>query len=115
MAGNMPTSRPQGLRTVNITELQNLTQSAGGPAFGDFYYRAMKASWPLFFTGAAAVFLILNSCFALLYALGENPIANARPGSLVDLFFFSVETLATLLTIPNRLVPKSSFIAHCAR
>jgi inward rectifier potassium channel len=96
MAGNMPTSRPQGLRTVNITELQNLTQSAGGPAFGDFYYRAMKASWPLFFTGAAAVFLILNSCFALLYALGENPIANARPGSLVDLFFFSVETLATV-------------------
>jgi inward rectifier potassium channel len=96
MADNMSTSRRQGLRTVNITELQNLAQDAGRPAFGDFYYRAMKASWPLFFTGAAAVFLILNSCFALLYAFGENPIANTRTGSLVDLFFFSVETLATV-------------------
>src|SRR5260370_21385446 len=92
MAGNVSTSRRS--RTVNITELQNLAQDAGGPAFGDFYYRAMKVSWPLFFTGSAAVFLILNSCFALLYAFGENPIANTR--SVVDLFFFSVETLATV-------------------
>jgi inward rectifier potassium channel len=28
--------------------------------------------------------------------LGEKPIANTRPGSLIDLFFFSVETLATV-------------------
>ena len=71
-------------------------EDKGVPAFGDFYHRAMKASWPLFFTGSAAVFLILNSCFALLYVLGENPIANTRSGSLIDLFFFSVETLATV-------------------
>jgi inward rectifier potassium channel len=42
------------------------------------------------------VFLALNSCFALAYVLGDNPIANTRPRSFVDLFFFSVETLATV-------------------
>jgi inward rectifier potassium channel len=90
MADKMSTSRRQSSRTVNIVNWQTLAQDAGIPAFGDFYHQAMKTSWPLFFTGAAAVFLILNSCFALVYAFDENPIANARPGSLVDLFFFSV-------------------------
>jgi len=50
----------------------------------------------MFFAGSATVFFILNSCFALLYVCGENPIANTRPGSFVDLLFFSVETLATV-------------------
>jgi len=31
-----------------------------------------------------------------VYALGDAPIADARPGSLSDLFFFSVETTSTV-------------------
>jgi inward rectifier potassium channel len=38
----------------------------------------------------------LNFVFALIYDLGEAPIANAREGSLADLFFFSVETTSTV-------------------
>jgi len=37
----------------------------------------------------------LNGVFALIYDLGDHPIANAREG-LADLFFFSVETTSTV-------------------
>src|SRR5258708_3344007 len=96
MADDIPTSIRQGLRTVDVVARNDLAEDEGGRAFGDFYYRAMKVSWPKFFAGTAVVFLALNSCFALAYVMGDNPIANTRPHSLVDLFFFSVETLATV-------------------
>src|SRR5499427_4037995 len=96
MADEMPTSERLGAGAVKIDGRKFLSQNGGARAFGDFYYRAMKVSWPTFFAASAAVFLTINSCFALFYVLGDNPIANARPGSFVDLFFFSVETLATV-------------------
>lgn len=62
----------------------------------DIYHHAMTASWPLFFAGITAAFLITNVVFAGLYALGDHPIANAPPGLSPYLFYFSVETLATV-------------------
>jgi inward rectifier potassium channel len=62
----------------------------------DFYHNAMIASWPMFFGALAAVFVALNLLFAFVYLLGEGPVANARPGNLADLFFFSVETTSTV-------------------
>lgn len=95
MAEETPAS-PRGFRTVNIAGRNVLHREEGTRAFGDFYYQAMTVSWPRFFCGSAGVFLTLNSCFALVYAMGDHPIANTRPGSFFDLFFFSVETLATV-------------------
>jgi inward rectifier potassium channel len=43
-----------------------------------------------------ALFVCLNVTFAFLYWLGDNAIANTRPGSFIDCFFFSVQTLATV-------------------
>jgi inward rectifier potassium channel len=83
-------------QSVNVVGRRILSQDEGARALGDFYYQAMKVSWPWFFAASAAIFLAINACFALVYVLGDNPIANARPGSFVDLFFFSVETLATV-------------------
>jgi inward rectifier potassium channel len=83
-------------RRANVVGRKVLSQDEGARALGDLYYRAMKVSWPWFFAASAAIFLAINGCFALVYVLGDNPIANARPGSFVDLFFFSVETLATV-------------------
>ena len=37
-----------------------------------------------------------HGLFACLYLLGHGAIANARPGSFTDAFFFSLETLATV-------------------
>jgi inward rectifier potassium channel len=62
----------------------------------DFYHDAMTASWPTFFGALAAAFVAVNLLFAFVYAAGDAPVANARPGSLSDLFFFSVETTSTV-------------------
>ncbi len=64
--------------------------------WSDVYHNAMTVSWPAFIGSLAAAFVALNFAFALIYALGEAPIANAREGSLADLFFFSVETTSTV-------------------
>ncbi|HVB89127.1 MAG TPA: ion channel [Beijerinckiaceae bacterium] len=88
--------RKSRTRIVTIGNRRVLTKGLEAPVFGDLYHRAMTVSWPVFFGSFAIAFLALNVMFALIYRLGANPIANARPGSLTDLFFFSIETLATV-------------------
>jgi inward rectifier potassium channel len=56
----------------------------------------MSVSWPVFFASAALVFIALNGTFALIFSLGHETIANVPTGSFIDLFYFSIETLATV-------------------
>jgi inward rectifier potassium channel len=42
------------------------------------------------------LYLIVNVVFATLYWLVPGSVANARPNSFADVFFFSVETVATV-------------------
>jgi inward rectifier potassium channel len=62
----------------------------------DLYHRSMTVYWPVFFGGAALVFVILNAIFALLYFLGNHAVANIGGESLLEYFYFSIETLATV-------------------
>jgi inward rectifier potassium channel len=62
----------------------------------DLYHRAMSVYWPVFFGSAALIFILLNVVFALLYAIGKEPIANLGADRFLDLFYFSIETLATV-------------------
>jgi inward rectifier potassium channel len=62
----------------------------------DLYHRAMTVYWPVFFGTAAAIFIFLNAVFAFLYWLGHEPIANVAANEPLGLFYFSVETLATV-------------------
>ncbi len=64
--------------------------------FTDFYHGILTVSWPLFFLELLAAFLVVNLIFATLYVGDPGGIANARPGSFADAFFFSVQTLGTL-------------------
>lgn len=64
--------------------------------WSDFSHRAMLVTWPRFVGAVALIIFALNILFAGIYALGTNPVANARPGALRDLFYFSVETLSTV-------------------
>ena len=64
--------------------------------FMDFYHQLLTVSWPWFFVELAAAFIVVNLAFAFLYLLDRGGIANARPGSFADAFFFSVQTLGTL-------------------
>lgn len=70
----------------------------GMPPLGwrDLYHRALTVSWPAFFLSLAVLFLVINGCFATLYMLGAEPIANQSPAGFGGAFFFSVETLATV-------------------
>ena len=62
----------------------------------DSYHLVIALSWPRFILLAVAAHITINFGFALLYLLQPGAIANAHPGSLVDAFFFSVETSATV-------------------
>ncbi len=41
-------------------------------------------------------YLAINTLFAFAYWFGGNCIANAKAGSFIDVFFFSVQTLASI-------------------
>jgi len=56
----------------------------------------MTVYWPVFFGTAAAIFAVLNAGFAFLYWLGKDPVANVVGNEPSGLFYFSIETLATV-------------------
>jgi inward rectifier potassium channel len=87
--------RPKA-RVRRIGERQIIAEGLEAPGWTDFYYGAMMVSWPAFIAALAVIFLLLNAFFACVYLIGGAPIANARPGSFFDAFFFSVETTSTV-------------------
>lgn len=62
----------------------------------DPYHLALTASWPVFTLSVLALYAAINIMFATFYAAMPGSIGNARPGSIADGFFFSMETLATV-------------------
>jgi inward rectifier potassium channel len=66
------------------------------PWFGDLYHFALRLSWCSFLLGGVALYIAANAGFALLYLAQPGAIANARPGSFADAFFFSIQTMATI-------------------
>src|SRR5271169_308057 len=62
----------------------------------DTYHLILTLSWPGFAGLVFGIYLLINVVFASLYMLNAHAIAEMRPGSFFDAFFFSVETLATV-------------------
>ena len=62
----------------------------------DPYHLAITLTWPQFLAALFALYLIVNTVFATLFWLVPGSVANARPGSFMDVLFFSIETLATV-------------------
>ncbi|NEQ95508.1 MAG: ATP-sensitive inward rectifier potassium channel 10 [Cyanothece sp. SIO2G6] len=62
----------------------------------DRYHTMLTMPWHSFFLWMGLVYLVANTLFALGYLLGGDAIANARPGSFADAFFFSVQTMASI-------------------
>jgi inward rectifier potassium channel len=65
------------------------------PGVRDLYHALLRVPWWAAFVVIAGTFLALNAVFAVLYSW-VGGVANARPGSLVDAFFFSVQTMGTI-------------------
>jgi inward rectifier potassium channel len=82
------------VRHLRVGDRHVITRGLYNNFWEDLYHRFMSLSWPAFFASAALVFITINTLFAGLYALGTDPIANLTHPS--DLFFFSIETLATV-------------------
>lgn len=65
-------------------------------AWGDLYYHTMEMTWPAFVAWVSFVFVAINLAFGSVYAMLPGAIGGMARGSLVDGFFFSVETLGTV-------------------
>ncbi len=72
-----------------------LTQGFRRRLFHDTYHYLVNAPWPVILVFIGGAFGATNVLFALGY-MTAGGVANARPGSLRDAFFFSVQTMATI-------------------
>ena len=61
--------------------------------FTDFYHHLLTSSWPALLLQIVIAFVVINTVFAFGYYL-DGGIENAR--SFSDVFFFSVQTIATI-------------------
>ncbi len=64
--------------------------------FFDFYARLLRAPWHRLILLFAALYAVANALYAGLYLLAGDAIQNAEPGSFLDAFSFSVQTMATI-------------------
>ena len=96
MAKSRRKTRPDRFQRVRIGHREVETLGLTPGFWTDLYHRAMTVSWPAFFATAALIFIALNALFAVLYSLGNRPIANVAGQGILDLFYFSIETLATV-------------------
>jgi inward rectifier potassium channel len=64
--------------------------------WSDPYHLLLTINWFKFVLLTVVSYVATNALFALLYLVGGDCIKNARPGSFLDTFFFSVQTMATI-------------------
>lgn len=83
---------------INLEEYRaSLSRSELARPENNFYHWLLGTSWTSFLLLVVFVYLGTNLLFAFGYlACGEGAITNAGPGSLLDAFFFSVQTMATI-------------------
>jgi inward rectifier potassium channel len=60
------------------------------------YHLLLTIPWTGFLSLTVLSYVVTNAIFALLYLAQPASIANAKPGSFLDAFFFSVQTLASI-------------------
>jgi len=62
----------------------------------DPYHFLLTVPWWAFLALVACAYFVANALFAVLYLIDPHAIANAKPGSFWDAFFFSVQTIGTI-------------------
>jgi inward rectifier potassium channel len=83
---------------INLDEYRaTLSRTEMARPENNFYHWLLGTSWASFLLLVVFVYVATNFLFALAYlACGEGAITHAQPGSLLDVFFFSVQTMATI-------------------
>jgi len=82
-------------RVVPVDTVSPADPEDGNGYFADLYHHLLTSSWPMLLLQIAMAFFAINALFAVAYYL-DGGIENARPGSFGDVFFFSIETMATV-------------------
>ena len=82
--------------SVRAGQVEFVKINTGKWDWRDAYQWLLALNWPRFALFIAAIYITINLVFAELYTLGGNSIAELTPGSFVEAFFFSVQTLATV-------------------
>ncbi|MFT7623225.1 MAG: inward rectifier potassium channel [Myxococcota bacterium] len=62
----------------------------------DLYFHFMDGPWSRLLIALLASYFFTNLFFAALYMLQPEGIAGMKPGSFLDAFFFSVQTMTTI-------------------
>jgi inward rectifier potassium channel len=83
-----PPRRPRAQPNVRVL-------GGSGTIVGDGFHAFLRASWPAAIARLVVAYLALNALFGLAF-WRVGGIANARPGSFRDAFYFSVHTLGTI-------------------
>jgi inward rectifier potassium channel len=83
-------------RRVTLAGRRIITRGLPRRIWHDLYHLFMTVTWPVLFATFAGFFLLFNLAFALVYSLQAGDIANVNPPGYWGIFFFSVETLATV-------------------
>src|SRR3954454_8994902 len=80
-----PNSGTAGVRVIGVRRAP----------FRDFYHAFLRLPWWVAMASIVVSYLALNAGFGLAYTF-IGGIANARPGSFGDAFYFSVQTMGTI-------------------
>lgn len=91
--------QPYGRRSGSVFRFGNaMVRRVGGKGWywSDMYHSMLAMSWPRFFGIVSAAYLLTNVVFATLFYIVPGSVAHARPDHFEDVFFFSIETLATV-------------------
>ncbi|HEY9708554.1 MAG TPA: ion channel [Oculatellaceae cyanobacterium] len=89
-------NRKKGCDIVSNRRYDVVRKGISHSKWRDYYHLLLTLDWPQFFVLTVASYVASNTVFALLYLAGGDCIKNARPGSFLDAFFFSVQTMATI-------------------
>lgn len=83
-------------RNLSLGEPEFAKIGARAYDFSDPYHLALTVGWGWFLGAVGLLYGAINVLFATAYFLKPGSITNAHPGSLLDPFFFSIETFATV-------------------
>ena|ERR1051326_3288822 len=85
----------RGMEPSGADQNEIVVVGARQTPFSDVYHHLLRAPWWLDLLGVSGLFLFLNLLFAFGYVMAGG-VEGARPGSLADHFFFSVQTMGTI-------------------
>lgn len=85
--------RRRGFRRASIDGA--LRPDGDGSLFTDLYHQLLTASWPALLGYIMAAYVAANAIFAMVYWI-DGGVAGTQRGSFADMFFFSVQTMATI-------------------